>query len=170
MGLNLTNLVTKKCEKRDTICDVRYLGIIEVSSQSEHHEFFAVPGSYCGCLIFIFSLKNVLFKILIQKNIFKSRILTFQYTLILECICAHSQRLELDECKVTIRRGGEGIGLLHNSPSSLESLRDPMPASVDQWPNPCRLPGSPHLLVLPRLRSPRTLQTPLRLRVDSSRS
>ncbi|RNA34209.1 hypothetical protein BpHYR1_002236 [Brachionus plicatilis] len=93
----LMKLVTKKCEKRDTICDVRYLGIIEVSSQkSEHHEFFAVPGSYCGCIIIIFSLKNkkfskkkdfknktlVLFKILIQKNIFNSRILTFQYTLI----------------------------------------------------------------------------------------
>ncbi|RMZ94993.1 hypothetical protein BpHYR1_005327 [Brachionus plicatilis] len=29
---------------RDIICDVRYLGIIEVSSQkSEQHEFFAVP-------------------------------------------------------------------------------------------------------------------------------
>ncbi|RNA01203.1 hypothetical protein BpHYR1_048612 [Brachionus plicatilis] len=35
----------------DIICDVRYLGIIEVSSQkSEQHEFFAVPESYCGCL------------------------------------------------------------------------------------------------------------------------
>ncbi|RNA02386.1 hypothetical protein BpHYR1_000800 [Brachionus plicatilis] len=29
-----------------------------------------------------------------------------------ECRCAHSQRLELDECKLTIRRGGEGIEML----------------------------------------------------------
>ncbi|RNA30081.1 hypothetical protein BpHYR1_004984 [Brachionus plicatilis] len=41
-----------------------------------------------------------------------------------ECRCAHSQRLELNECKVTIRRGGEGIGLLHNQiPGSAKTLQ-----------------------------------------------
>ncbi|RNA02128.1 hypothetical protein BpHYR1_005906 [Brachionus plicatilis] len=51
----------------DIICDVRYLGIIEVSSQkSEQHEFFALPDSYCGCLVKVkntkIKAKSVFFK------------------------------------------------------------------------------------------------------------
>ncbi|RNA09926.1 hypothetical protein BpHYR1_009618 [Brachionus plicatilis] len=34
---------TKKCEKRDAICDVRYLGISVILNRLRH-EFFAVPG------------------------------------------------------------------------------------------------------------------------------
>ncbi|RMZ95818.1 hypothetical protein BpHYR1_046372 [Brachionus plicatilis] len=36
---------TKKCEKRDVICDVRYLGIGVILNRLQH-EFFAVPDLY----------------------------------------------------------------------------------------------------------------------------
>ncbi|RNA03863.1 hypothetical protein BpHYR1_046273 [Brachionus plicatilis] len=71
----------KKCENRDTICD-----------KSEQHAFFAVPETflYLESYKFIYRIDNKtrcyliksLFKLHAKTNIFKSRILDLQYTLI----------------------------------------------------------------------------------------